>query len=575
MAAELEIRLLDATASEQNALNGDVPASDSSTTRSADRSFERPVQGNLASAEEREQREAEIQQLPNMSRIDRMVRSIEALTGKISDLITQEFGRDERDQVARDQQDESFVGPLRPGEEPPEAERSQVSREGDAEFVGPVRPEDEQPQAAQRGEEAQDDEQQRELNNTLSNLARSLVPRSFQGVFDRIAGLIADRGGPERESRGGVVGFVGSTVRRAESGVAAVAQGSVNVIREGAERVSRLRESARERVASIRDRLVDRASVAREVVRDRVSTTFNNIRESQIGRDTRAAAIRGRRRFGEFGSAVAAEAAGTATGRLAIAGGRAAASGVRTAGAAVTSGVARAGTAVAGGVARVAGGSAIAGAAGGGAGAAAGGGAALAAALGPVGIAAAAVVAGLGAAVISVRAFSNAMSRTADSLEDFSVPIATARAEGQVTREFQRLDRAERLGEPLADISRAQNRLDEASYELQTRMLEVLLKFEPQIETMIDSLAAGVAGVEVITATFDSFLASFTPDIQDDKRAQDALEDAMARFGDAVKEIAQDNKPQNAAIDPFFADVLQMNLDDRDVLNRPRRPLGL
>lgn len=216
------------------------------------------------------------------------------------------------------------------------------------------------------------------------------------------------------------------------------------------------------------------------------------VRNSRV---VRAAASLGRR------------AAGTRAGRAVI--GAARGVGARVA-------QTRVGQAVGGMLARGAAAGAAGGAAGAAGGAAAGAGAGAAAALGPVGVAAAGAAVALTAAAVTVKLFSDAMNKAADSLEDLSPEIARVRGLQSARMELARLGRAQATGAGLAQLDAARGRLEESSYVIQTRILEVLLKFAPIVEAILDAVNLGVRGADDLLA-----------------QAQVAIEAVKDMFGDA------------------------------------------
>lgn len=241
-------------------------------------------------------------------------------------------------------------------------------------------------------------------------------------------------------------------------------------------------------------------------------------------------------------------------------------------------GLARAGGAIASRLgARAAAGAAASGAASAGAGAAgaAGGGAAgAAAALGAVALPAAAVAAALAAAAVSVKAVTDAFQRAADELEDLSPAIATVRAQFDANRQLATLDRAQRVGAELAQIDVATYRISESMYEVQTKILEILVKAAPFIEAILDAANAGVRGIDAQIALINYIwsivnnLPTFGMNFADDKQALDDLKDSLTNLNDAVRQLFQDDHAKYGGIDPFFQQIINMDV----TLNKPQAP---
>ena len=226
----------------------------------------------------------------------------------------------------------------------------------------------------------------------------------------------------------------------------------------------------------------------------------------------------------------------------------------------VGAGLARAGGAVA---TRLGLGAAGAGATGAG-GAAAGAGVAAVGAIGAIAVPAAAAAAALAVVAVSVKSFSDALHNVASELEEFSPAIATARAQFDANRQIAKLDRAERIGAELAQNEFARNRISESMYELQTKILELLVKFSPLLEGALDAANAGVRGVDLLVASLANIWAVVNDlpmlgrDKTDNAAAASALKDSLDNFKSALADVFRDNMDGKfGGLDPFFQDILR------------------
>ena len=287
-----------------------------------------------------------------------------------------------------------------------------------------------------------------------------------------------------------------------------------------------------ERIAESINRKIDEMGLAHTAVGDLVTGSAGRFADLATRATKFAGSAFGMRSAGTAASAAAAAGTGTA----------AAASGT--------------------GGAAAAGGAAASGAAGTGAGAAATG--ALATASGPL----LAVALAAGAAALTLKAFMNAVERTAADLADLSPDIAIGRAQHEVKMELMRLDRANRIGSDVANIDGAQHRLTESMYELQTKIYDLILKASPAIETGIDMLNVIVRTLDVLVATANNLAAKFTPDPTDDAPAAKGLADAMKGLQDAIHELGTigGHGGGHAAMDPLLSAILQA-----DVIGKPKR----
>ncbi len=203
--------------------------------------------------------------------------------------------------------------------------------------------------------------------------------------------------------------------------------------------------------------------------------------------------------------------------------------------------------------------------AGGGAGAVGG----LAAALGPVGIAAAATAVAFVGASYTVAKLSDAVQGLATDLEDLSPAIAAARAQFEAQHTLARLDRAERIGPDVAQLETARFRIQESMYELQTKILELLLKWSPILEFILDGVNVGIRGIDGVVAALAAVQAALTLDPRDDVAAMQALANATTAFQDAVKELFTDGSNERWDKDPWLEELLKMQAPDAGVGKPP------
>jgi hypothetical protein len=236
----------------------------------------------------------------------------------------------------------------------------------------------------------------------------------------------------------------------------------------------------------------------------------------------------------------AARAAGSMFGRFA---GGAAAKGAATAAASGTA------TGAAGGAAAAAGGAAV---------------------MAPIAAVAAPLVAiGLAAAgaALTLKLFMNAVEKAANSLEDLSPDIAAGRAQANVRMEMRRLERAQAIGPGLANLEAAKFRLDESMYEVQTKMYELLLKFSPVVETMLDGINVGVRGINLTSETLQYIWSKINDlpllgqNLQDNNQALIDFVQAHNKFTRALNQFLDlgiNGAPAPGQVDPFVNDFFNM-----------------
>ncbi len=270
------------------------------------------------------------------------------------------------------------------------------------------------------------------------------------------------------------------------------------------------------------------------------------------------------------GSKLASKVAGSSFGKAVAGAGRSVVGAVaRTVGATAAGGALSGGTGAATAVA--AGGTTAA--AGGGAATVAAGGAAASAApavaaaapllANPVGLAVGAVVASFAALALASKALNDTFTSEADRLEQFSSAITMAKAKQQISTEMNMLSRSKEVGPGLAKITEAQTRYQDATQELWTSILAILLKTAPVVEVVSDALTALVRGVDLGVASVEQVAAALTPDGGvDDKAAAAHAAAAGAAFGAAVQDIFRNNnanQPGNGP-DPFLMSLLKARI---------------
>lgn len=140
----------------------------------------------------------------------------------------------------------------------------------------------------------------------------------------------------------------------------------------------------------------------------------------------------------------------------------------------------------------------------------------------------AAVATALVAAAATVKAFDLVLQKTANDIERFSPEVAMARSMRQARAEINMLDRAQRLGPGVARIEEARGKLDDATTRLWTRVLELLIKFEPIFSKGLEGVTVGVESLGVIISSIESVIAMMTIwDPKDDIQAKANLNKAL------------------------------------------------
>jgi hypothetical protein len=192
----------------------------------------------------------------------------------------------------------------------------------------------------------------------------------------------------------------------------------------------------------------------------------------------------------------------------------------------------------------------------------------------------AAAVAAAGAA-ISLKLLSDAVHSVANDLSDLSPEVAKTQAAFQLNMELARLDRAQRTGAGIAQLEAARNRISESMYEIQTKILEILIKFAPLIEGVLDGINVGIRSIDVIISTLNHMwsiindLPIFGGDLTDNAKAQADLQNSLAELAKAVSEFLGTNRPPANTMDPFLAELLAVQGPRANRPNNgPRAPRG-
>ena len=194
--------------------------------------------------------------------------------------------------------------------------------------------------------------------------------------------------------------------------------------------------------------------------------------------------------------------------------------------------------------------------------AAAGGGAATVAAAAPllanpVGLAVGAVVASFAVLALATKALNDTFNSEADRLEQYSSAITMAKAKQQISTELNMIGRAKEVGPGLAQFTNMQTRQQDAMQDLWTSILGIMVKAQPVIEVVGDSITALVRGADLGIASLEQVAAALTADGGvDDAAAAKHAAFAGKAFADAVKDIFQNNAPPVNGGDPFLISLL-------------------
>ena len=316
------------------------------------------------------------------------------------------------------------------------------------------------------------------------------------------------------------------------------------------------KQAKEERPDTAFGRLVDRIDSFVRSTEQAINKGMGRFGKTSAGKAVSAGVSRLRKVAAKTGKSLAS----TPVGRTAIRAGQAVGGVARRAGSRMAS--SRAGQAVAGALGRTAATAAAGNAAGAGGASAAGAGAAGTVAAVAAPLAAFAIV--VGGAVLTVKAFMDAIHNAAGELEDLSPALAGVRADFETRRELQRLDRADRIGAGAAQLEAARGRINESMYEVQTKILEVILKFAPLIEGVLDGVNVGVRGIDTFIAQLANIWAQVNDikmlggNLGDNQKAQDALDASKQALIAAIREFADQAPDQFQGMDPWLAEVLKM-----------------
>jgi hypothetical protein len=183
----------------------------------------------------------------------------------------------------------------------------------------------------------------------------------------------------------------------------------------------------------------------------------------------------------------------------------------------------------------------------------------------PVTLTVAAVVAGLAAIPIAAAATAKGLQMFGDylisqtgNLTEKSGAISAAKARQETSTELNMIKRAQDVGPGIAKLVDAQTRYQDATEELWTSILGILVKAAPAIEAGADGITALIRGLDLGVAQMEVAIAALTPDGgQDDAAAATHKADAAVKFADAMFELFDDqsNKPDQR--DQFLMDLLK------------------
>lgn len=174
------------------------------------------------------------------------------------------------------------------------------------------------------------------------------------------------------------------------------------------------------------------------------------------------------------------------------------------------------------------------------------------------------VVGGLLAFGFALKKSTEIANHFGDELEDVSPAVAYQRAQAEVARFQDRIDRGQRIGGAVSQVEAAQSRLGEASYELMTAVYDILAKGAPVIEFGVDTLTAMLRGLLAIKETVD-VVATAGLDAGERQQAVDAQNKFLKAFVDVFRENDQQNN--NDPLGPLM-DLLK----EEDRPARPMRP---
>ncbi len=110
--------------------------------------------------------------------------------------------------------------------------------------------------------------------------------------------------------------------------------------------------------------------------------------------------------------------------------------------------------------------------------------------------------------------------RTGAALEEYSGAIAGVMADDEARKEERASRRADRIGEPLANIMDSSNKMGDAFYNMWTAILENVLRFEPLI-------TLGVDGITKIINLIEMFVSLDQLDDENKQAGKDIAQQAM------------------------------------------------
>jgi hypothetical protein len=188
----------------------------------------------------------------------------------------------------------------------------------------------------------------------------------------------------------------------------------------------------------------------------------------------------------------------------------------------------------------------------------------------PIGISVAAVVAAFSGLAIATKALSDVFSSQSELLRRVSPQIEIALSRRQMNTELNQLERANRIGNGLGRFENAKTNLQDQQEKLVTQILQLLIRLEPVITTVVDvttyaalNIRERLANFELHLAAINQIIASFTPDPQDDiDRKSQSLAAAQA-LGDVRREMADFLNRQGISTgpDPLLQQVMGIEFD--------------
>lgn len=176
----------------------------------------------------------------------------------------------------------------------------------------------------------------------------------------------------------------------------------------------------------------------------------------------------------------------------------------------------------------------------------------LAAAAGPAAIAVAGFAVAVGAAALVAKLAFDALKAEVRKLEGYSAPVAASTARNELRNEMSLLRRGEEIGPQLAKFSDDMGQWNEASAELWTQILKVILEFykevRPAVEFARKLVELTAAGTEMAVILRDEIRDMF--DLTRDDRAKNAA--AMQKALGKISRILEGRDEAAGFVDPHL-----------------------